>query len=170
MKGKILYSIISVILLLSFVDNKIKAQTSDNRQPDLKDFKVSIVNSDYSMAYSVLIILTNKKLEIKYRGGLVGDKDSLLFSKDMLASDTLRQISEISLTKLKTFYANACISDGSQIVVRLAKYRQNKSIQLSNYYQEDIGKIIYLINSLVPTKYKVWYNKEKLLADYKKCR
>jgi hypothetical protein len=170
MKGKIPCSIIAVILLLSFVDNKIKAQVNDNRQPDLKDFKVSIVNSDYSMAYSVLITLTSKKLEVKYRGELVGDKDSVLFSKDMLASDTLRQISEVNLTKLKTFYTNACVSDGSQIVVRLAKDGQNKSVQLSNYYQEDIGKIIYLINTLVPTKYKVWYDKEKLLADYKKCR
>jgi len=170
MKFKISRSIITAILLISFADNPIIAQTgANNGQNDIKKFKVSIVNSDYSMAYSVLITLTNKKLEVTYSGELVGDKDSIIFSKDMAPSDTLRQISEINISNLKEYYTNSCISDGSQIIVRLIKNGQNKSVQLSNYYQEEIGKIIYLINSLVPTKYKVWYDKEKLLSDYKKC-
>jgi len=70
---------------------------------------------------------------------------------------------------LKEDYANLCIDDGSQITVTLKKDGKKKSVRLSNYYHDDIGKIIYLVNSLVPEKYKVWYDKQRLIDDYARC-
>ena len=90
--------------------------------------------------------------------------------KSLQPSDTLQQISEINISQLKDYYANPCIEDGSQVTVVIKKGNEKKSVHVSNYYQEDIGKIIYLVNSLVPSKYKIWYDKDRLIADYKRCK
>jgi len=121
------------------------------------------------MAYSVLTVLTEKQLKIIFKSDIVGEKDTLLFFQSLKPSDTLQQIREIHLSKLKEYYSNQCIEDGSQLTVTLKKDGKIKAVHLSNYYHDDIGKIIYLVNSLVPAKYKVWYDKEKLIADYKRC-
>lgn len=162
----------SIVLLTFFscADQTTKGQVNSRpKNYDINSFEAIIVNSDYSMAYSIQTILTHKQLKIIFKSGLVGEKDSVLFSNSLQPSDTLQQISEINLSTLKGYYSNNCIEDGSQVTVTLKKGNDIKSVHLSNYYQEDIGKIIYLVNSLVPDKYKVWYDKEKLIADYKKC-
>ena len=161
---------LKLLTLLIFISNYLVGQTnSDTKNNGIIPFQVVIINSDYAMAYSVQIFLTDKQIKIGYKSGLEGGKDTLLFFKAIQPSDTLKQISEIDLSKLKLRYFNDCIEDGSQITVILKRGNVIKSVHLSNYYQNDIGKIIYLVNSLVPEKYKVWYNKEKLIAEYKKC-
>jgi hypothetical protein len=164
------FSIITVLALLSCGHNSIIGQSNGKTEtPIIKPFEATILNSDYSMGYSVLAILTNKELKIVFKSDLVGEKDSVLFLKSLQPSDTLQQISSINLDSLKEYYSNNCISDGSQVTVTLKKNGKVKSIHLSNFYQDDVGKIIYLFNSLVADKYKVWYEKEKLIADYKRC-
>jgi hypothetical protein len=85
-------------------------------------------------------------------------------------SETMRGLSEIDIGSWKEYYSNDCIDDGSQITVKIMKGTKQKSVHLSNFYHEDVGKIIHLINSLVADKYKIWYDKEKLIADYNKCK
>ncbi len=121
------------------------------------------------MAYSVLTVLTQKELKILLKGGLLGEKDSVLYSQYLLPSDTLEQISNLNLDSLKDYYSNDCMLDGSQVTVTFKKEGREKSVHLSNFYQEDIGKVLYLVNSLVADKYKVWYDKEKLLSVQKIC-
>jgi hypothetical protein len=132
-------------------------------------FEVSFLNFHGAEAYSLHTVLTDKELKVILKSDLDGVKDTLLFSKQIQYSDTIRLISEINLNKLKKSYSNPCISDGSQITVVLKKGRKTKSVHLSNFYHEDIGKMVYLINSLVPEKYKIWYDKEFLLGEYKRC-
>ena len=159
-----------MLTLLSCTDSKTNGQSNSKFESStIKPFEATILNSDYSMAYSLLTILTNNQLKIIFKSDLVGEKDSVLFSKSLQPSDTLRQISNINLDSLKEYYSNDCISDGSQVTVTLKKNGKEKSVHLSNFYQDDVGKIIYLINSLVAEKYKVWYDREKLIADYKRC-
>ena len=156
--------------LLACTANVTKGQSKGKiESKNIKPFEASVLNSDYSMAYSVLTILTNEKLQIVFKSDIVGEKDTVLFSKPLQPSDTLQQISNINLDSLKEYYSNDCISDGSQVTVTFKKNGKEKSIHLSNFYQDDVGKVIYLINSLVADKYKVWYDKEKLIADYKRC-
>ena len=133
------------------------------------DFEVTLVNSDYSLAYSVYIVLTQKKLDIVFKSGLVGGKDSLLFSTPVQPSDTLQELSNLDISQLKPYYSNDCISDGTQITIDVKKNSVTKTVHLSNYYQEDIGKMIYLMNSLVPDKYRVLYDKKQLKAYDKLC-
>ena len=171
MKRIYLYFIILAFTLLSCADNKINRQNDIRIESvTLEPFEATILNSDYSMAYSVLTILTNNKLTIVFKSDLVGEKDSVIFSKSLQPSDTLQQISNINFNSLKEYYSNECVSDGSQVTVTLTKNEIKKIIHLSNFYQEDVGKIIYLINSFVADNYKIWYDKEKLIADYKRCK
>jgi len=159
-----------LLTLLSCAGQPTKGEVKNSSKTyEINPFEAIIVNSDYSMAYSIQTILTHKHLSIVFKSGLEGEKDTLLFSKPIQPSDTIQQIGEINLSNLKEYYSNNCIEDGSQITVTLKKGSSAKSVHLSNYYQEDIGKIIYLVNSLVPDKYKVWYDKEELIADYKRC-
>jgi len=170
--NRTVYLILSLPLLtlLACSDNNTKARPiTDKRNINIKSFTVSILNSYYAEAYSIETILTDKQLKIIFKSDLVGEKDTVVFIKSLLASDTLQQISEIDINQLKDYYSNPCIDDGSQVTVIIEKDNKTKSIHVSNYYQDDIGKIIYLVNSLVPEKYKVWYNKETLIADYKEC-
>ena len=167
---KIFLLVANLILLMFLLHSDIKAQQTENRKIEIKPFSATIVNSYYAEAYSVLIVLTNKQLKIIYKSDIVGTKDTVIFSKALQSSDTLKMISEIKIDQLKEYYTNPCIDDGSQVMVTIKKQNRSKSVQLSNYYQEDIGRIIYLINSLIPAKYKVWYDKEILIADYKRCK
>ena len=158
------------VLLFSCSDNSSKAQSNIDSKIDIKPFTASIFNSFYAEAYSVQTVLTDKELKIIFKSDLVGEKDTTVFLKILKPSDTLRQISEININQLKEYYSNPCIEDGSQVTVLFKKNGKSKSVHVSNYYQEDIGKIIYLVNSLVPEKYKVWYDKNKLLDDNKHCK
>lgn len=92
------------------------------------------------MAYSVQTSLTEKQITIIYKSGLEGGKDTILFSKSFQPSDTLQQISDLNINCLKKYYSNPCIKDGSQITIAFQKDNQRKSVHLSNYYQEDVGK------------------------------
>ncbi len=144
------------------------AQTSQQIQRiDMKPFEVTILNENYSMAYGTLIILTDKELKIFYKSGVIGEKDSLLFSNILSPSDTLVRISELDLNPLKGSYSNPCVEDGSQITVIIRKDGKQKEIRLGNYFQQDIGNLIFLVNMLVPEKYRVWYDRKELEAE--KC-
>jgi hypothetical protein len=169
-KQYIFFAAIPLLLLLCAYTSS-NAQVLHNGQGnDIKPFEADIFNSNFSMAYSVLIVLTEKELKIILKSGLIGEKDSLLFYKALALSDTLLQISNLNLSELKEYYSNPCIDDGSQITVIIKKGGKEKSVHLSNYYQDYIGKIIYLANSFVPKKYRVWYDKERLVLGYKRCK
>ena len=102
MQLKNIFFQIIALAILSLIGYNTKAQANSNATKyGIKKFEVTIVNSNYSMAYSVLIILTNKQVKIIYRGGLEAEKDTLLFSKPISLSDTLKQVSEIDLRNLK---------------------------------------------------------------------
>src|SRR6185503_7769733 len=123
MKTNISYLLIFLILtLFSCGQSTTSAQRSAKVEGlNIEPFEVTILNSDYSMAYSLLTILTNHDLKIVFKGGLVGEKDSILFSKSLGPSDTLQQISNIKLDSLKGYYSKDCISDGSQLSITLKK-------------------------------------------------
>lgn len=159
------------ILFLSCSISNNREQSKDvNKNTKLTPFEVKLVNSDYSTRHSLLFILTEKELKVISKDDEVGKSDSLVLNKRLQQSDTLQQISNINIRGLQDYYYNECIKDGLQITLTIKKDNTQKSIHVSNYYQEDIGKIIYLINSIVPSKYKIWYNKEKLLGDNKRCK
>ena len=137
---------------------------------DIRPFSATVVNSYCAEAYSVVTVLTDKELKVIFKSNLEGAKDTTVFLKNLQPSDTLKKISEINLNQLEDYYSNPCIDDGSQVTITLKKENKTKAVHVSNFYQEEIGRIIYLVNSIIPEKYKVWYDKERLIADYKRCK
>jgi len=135
----------------------------------IKPFEIKVYDSDYSMAYSKIFKLTEKELCIVFHGDLVGEKDSVIFKKELSTSDTLLQLSNIDIRNLKEHYENPCIEDGSQIYVSVKMDSVIKNVQLSNYYEENIGKAIELVNSLTPKEHTIWYDKKILLAQMEQC-
>jgi hypothetical protein len=168
-KTIVAFLVLPVILLGA--NNNANGQATGNAANDsIKAFEVKIVTSNDALAYFVLTVITGKKLTITISSGRVEEKDSILFTKNLEPSVALRQLSEINLNGLKKNYSNECLEDGLQMTVAMKRDGKKKSVHVSNYYQEDIGKIISLVNSIVPGKYRTWYDKEKLTADYKKCK
>jgi hypothetical protein len=137
---------------------------------DIKPFKLTLYNSNYSLAYKVKYVLTDHDLQITFEGELEGEKDSTLFRVALKPSYALQTLSNIDFSVLKEHYQNSCIRDGSQMIVEVDNGFNSKSIQLSNFYQKDIGLVIEFINSSTPEKYKIWYNKTLLLKAQQECK
>jgi hypothetical protein len=151
-------------------DNVMAQANITAKKYNISPFELEVIDANFSEAYSHTIIITSKELRVVFKSGEVGEHDSLLFLKSLSPSDTLQQISNINLNGLKKIYENICVADGSQIVIISKKNEKTKSVQLSNYYREDIAKIIYLVNDLLPEQYKVFYDKKELLADSNICK
>lgn len=137
--------------------------------PTSKPFELIVYDADYSMAYALQYILTEQDLHIVYKGDLEGEKDTTIFKAHIGGNDAIKKLTNINIDSLKTNYYNTCISDGSQITVKLTKGTKSKRVHLANYYQADIGFAIELINSLVPENYKIWYDKKSLLNYPQDC-
>lgn len=161
-----IYSLATNISLLILCTMTV-AQTSQQIQnTEINQFYISIINGGYNyMAHRVLITLTDKELKILDQTGIGVMKDSLLFSKSLSPSDTLVQIGKVNFDQLKNSYLNPCVANGSQIYVSITKNGKSKRVFVGNYYQQDVGNFLSLVNMLVPEKYRVWYDKESLEAE-----
>ena len=135
----------------------------------IQPFEITVSDYNYSLAYSVEYKLTDKNLDITFRGELENEKDSILYSTDNLPQNKLRKISQIDIEALKDRYKNDCISDGDIKVFNFKKGAKTKRIQVNNYYQKDLSKALELINSIVPEKFKMYHDKTALLAGQKRC-
>ena len=155
-----------ILTLFLWVTLSSNGQTSTS----IKEFEITVSSFNFPMRPFGKVVLKKNELTILKEARPAKDKDSILFTINLNPSDTLKMISEINLDSLKNYYSNNCIDDGSQISVVLKKDNAIKSVMLDNYYQDDIGTIIYFINSIVPKKYQIWYDKKQLLTDYKNCK
>lgn len=144
-------------------------QVTKSAHYSITPFQFDLYNSNYASAYTIKYSLTDTALKIIFKSELVGDHDSLIYSKLLEHDLVLKGISETNIDSLKKYYANPCKEDGSQIYVDFTKAGKNKHVQLSNYYHPDLGRAITLINDLVLEKYKIWYDKDKLIAEMKNC-
>ena len=143
---------------------------NDKKSSDMSilPFELILYDANYSSGYTHKFVLTNKDLKIIFKGELEGEKDTTLFETDLPPNEALKNLSNISIDDLLENYSNPYIEDGSQITVNLKKNNKTKTIHLSNYYQPDIGFAIEFINGIVPAKYKINYNKERLLKNQNK--
>jgi hypothetical protein len=141
-----------------------------DQQQIIHPFEIRVKNSDYSQGDNWTYVLTEQELKIIYREDVVGRKDTTLLTKALPISKTLKKISQIDFSQLQGVYANSCISDGSRITVQIKKEGYTRSAHIANYYRQEVGQLIGLLNSLTPDKYKIWYNKKALIALEKECK
>jgi len=141
---------------------------SCNNKP-IETFELSIVDFDYSLAYSVLYKLTNEKLTITFRGELENEKDSVLYSTIDLPKDKIRQLSNINIDSLSVLYSNVCIRDGDIKSFRFTKNGKTKIVTLENYYHPELSPSIEIINGIVPEKFRMFNNKVELIKRMENC-
>jgi hypothetical protein len=152
-------------LLLWFV---LYTLISCNNKP-VEPFELTIVDYNYSLAYAVLYKITNKDLTVSFRGELENEKVKTLFTTTELSKRSIRKLSNINIDSLSVLYSTACIRDGNIKSIRFTKKGKSKLVQLENYYHAELGSAIELINGIVPEKYKINFNKNKLIEKMEKC-
>jgi hypothetical protein len=103
-------------------------------------------------------VLTESNLEIikvSFNG-----KESILYSKKLIPNKSLLEISKINIETLNEFYDNVQIipTSGDEMKIELKKQEKIKEVHLHNYYNEQIGFLISLVNEITPKEYKIIYN------------
>lgn len=160
---------IFITIILSITAIISKAQNGNHSDKTIPT-KIVVYNSDYSLATTLQYVLTQQDIQIIHKAELEGEKDAIFFRTTLNQSIISKQLSQINIDSLKERYDNPCVQDGLQITIVITYGNNIKSVHVSNYYQPDIDNIINLINSLVPSKYTIWYDKEKLMHRMENCK
>lgn len=99
--------------------------------------------------------------------------DSVYFKKALSRNEKALLASvenRIGSDSLNNIYFNRCIIDGLQISFSFESSTFSKDVTVSNYYQVTIAHVVEFINKIAPKKYKLWYEKERLIKDLKACK
>ena len=70
---------------------------------------------------------------------------------------------------LKSNYHNLCIMDGLILDFNFTSGGRKKTLSLSNYYVAQMQPFVDFVNSKVPSKYTIWYDKLELENEMVKC-
>ena len=124
----------------------------------------STANQDHSYVYN----LSESKLIISELGK-DDVQDSIVFSSTNLPQKKVNKLSNIDLESLGVFYSNPCAEREDVKVFRFTKNGTTKQILLRSYYHKDLSVAVELINELVPSEYRIIYNKNSLLDSQRKC-
>lgn len=141
---------------------------SCNNRP-IEPFELLIADSDYSLGYSIRYKISDKKLKVIFHGELENEKDSILYETTKLPKQKIQQLSSINVDSLNVYYANSCMRDGDIKSFRFTKNQKTKSIQLQNYYHEELSLAIEIINEIVPKKFKMHHDKVGLIKNMERC-
>ena len=153
------------VLVVTGCSNK-KSASAESPRSVIETFQLRIRNSGVITSEIHETILSEKNIKVIQGEG----KDSLKFITPVLYSDSLNRISEIDLAKLDSLYSNECIADGLQLTAVIRRGDTLKTIHISNFYQPDIGLAIEYLNSYVPEKFRITYDKKQLEEEYIKCK
>jgi len=164
-----LINILIFMNLVSCSQNQPQNNAINKENEVIKPFEITVINNNLGMTYDLRYVLTEKEIKIIFNEDVEVEKDSVIFSDVIQSDEILKHLSYLNIDSFKEYYENPCIEDGSQLKVKLRKDNKTKDIYLSNYYQIDIGLAIELINKSIPEKYKIWYEKDKLLKAQKEC-
>ena len=155
---------IALICIIACSDDMPEQSITD--KSILQSFQFSIKNNGQFKSETHQTIISEKNIRVILGNG----NDSLQFNMPLLYSDSLNRISEISLSALDSVYSNDCIADGLQLTTKIVKGDSSKTVFISNFYQPEIGFAIDYINSYVPEKFRIHYDRKQLEEEYIKCR
>ena len=161
--------ILSILIVITLISCGLEQKDDKAETIDLKPFELTVTEWGGAMAGGLQYVLTEKDLKIVFKTELEGRTDKIIFTTELQPDEALKILSNLNIDSLKEYYDNWCISDGSQISVSLNKDNKTKTVHLSNFYHEDIGPAIRLINTLTPEEYEIWYDKEVLIREQKEC-
>lgn len=122
------------------------------------EFSVVLYDSDYAQALSRMYRLDRISIRIVMTGSVVGESDSVVYDRQLSESEKLRVadfFGDFPLTALQDHYATPAVEDGDQKVFVFAIGNVEKQVQVANYYQNDLGAVVDLLNSLVPDEFRI---------------
>lgn len=162
-----------IALILSFgifltISCKKKTSEKLNEKRNNK-FELLVSDYNYSLAYSVVYKITNENLTITFSGELENEKDSIIYSTNKIPKDKIGKISELNIENLNENYSNGCIDDGDIKTFQINKNGKTKFVSLQNYYHPELSPVIETINGIIPKKYKMHLDKDKLIEEMKNC-
>jgi hypothetical protein len=143
--------LLALIVLLSYGAT---AQTNPKR------YSIEIFDQEYSMAYTIQYHVFDDSLTITGISGIVGEKDSCLMQKkiDKSQSEAIYNfLSSLNLKKLKSKYENPLIDDGDRKIVTICFKSINKTVEINNFYQEDMANLFKVVNQVIGPKLKIEY-------------
>ncbi|MBC8754157.1 hypothetical protein H2O64_05705 [Kordia sp. YSTF-M3] len=148
--------------LIEVDTNVIKPKTTD------LSFQLSINKYDKSQDYFIFYSLSEDQLKISIGGEMHTKNDPIVYTTKF-QRNSIKQFLKINIDSLSGYYANYCISGGDSKSFTIRNNGISKTIRLDNYYHKDLSPAIELINELVPEKFKLTHNKDKLLKDILEC-
>lgn len=99
-------------------------------------------------------------------------KDSIYFRKALNKTqrDQLKALGEfLQKDTLRNFYDNRCIIDGLILCFSMEWAGKDQSITVANYYEEKIATILKWVNGVIPSRYRIYYDKPSLTKMMKNC-
>jgi hypothetical protein len=134
--------------------------TAQTNQSNPTRYSIEIFDQDYSMAYTIQYRVFDDSLTITGISGIVGEKDSCLMQKkiDKSQSEAIYHfLSSLNLKKLKSKYENPLIDDGDRKIVTICFKSINKTVEINNFYQEDMANLFKVVNQVIGPKLKIEY-------------
>ncbi len=144
--------------ILILIMHSCSQSTTDTNRP----FSINIWNYDYSLAYTIHYKINNDSLIINSISGVQNESGRTLLSKRLSInerSNMCRFLSSFPLNSLKNNYKDSLVEDGDQKKVEIAFNSKIKTIELSNFYQKDIGSLFNVVNHLLEKDMQIEYKK-----------
>lgn len=125
-----------------------------------KPIKIRLTDSDYALAFSKKYELSEDSIKVIFAGELEQERDTVLFQRRLSSeeADNLQKfLSTFPLAQLNDAYVNPNILDGDQKTFEIQIGRNARSIRVSNYYEENLSRLVELINGLLNGNHKIIY-------------
>ena len=149
------------ILLMFFAFSFMALSCADKAVPLEEPFSVTVIDSYLKASYSMIYLLDKDEIKVIYSGNLEDETDSVVYVKELTETEK-RKVANLFLNfplkDLKEKYIDSNVLDGSQKIFDISIGRVNRQIQILNYYQSDIGKLVDFINTLVTIEHRIKYD------------
>jgi|WetSurMetagenome_2_1015567.scaffolds.fasta_scaffold149036_2 hypothetical protein len=142
------YQLVMVLLTIVFCCH------SCSRAPErIEPFRIVVVKSDFSLAYSKEVILTDSLIQVSFLGGLAGERPHVAWSQltsAFLADTLISFLQSVRLDTLQRIYSNFAVADGMQYYFQLEFRGDIKKVQLSNIWVPQLLRLTQIVNAALP--------------------
>lgn len=145
------------MMLLFVMQGCIQETPSSNR-----NFSIKILDFDYSLAYTTQYTINQDSVMVTGVSGVQGEKDKILLNRKIKEKERQRLsafLSSFPIDSLSNKYTDSLVEDGNQKRVEVAFENKQKTIDLENFYQEDMSRLFKVVNSVLEGKMQIKYSK-----------
>ncbi len=119
-------------------------------------FRITVISSNYSLAYSVETTITDSLAQAQFIGGLIGEKPKVLFVHGLEKSQLdsfYTFLKQESLDTLQRIYDTG-VPDGMQFFFKIDYQGKSKIVQLGNIWVPQLFRLAQIINTVLPDSLK----------------